>query len=155
MTQGEVVALMGAPDRRASPDRIEGQTWDAYWYVASRIIGRGREVRIDFDPHCVRRIEELPYEQIQFDSESWLQSSEVRRGFMLDDLLDRHDLATMSRKQIVTLLGQPPESYGKRFGDLVWCLGPERGSLYPVDNDWLVIDVDERDQVTRVRVVSD
>lgn len=154
MTQDEVLEVMGKPDRRASPDRFQKETWDEWWYQARRLFSRNREIRIQFDPKKVDEVEELPYEQIPFDSEDWKRSSALRRGFMIDDLLDRHDLRGSTREALIELLGEPPDSYYDYVGDLVWCLGPQRGG-FAVDNDWLVIDLDEDGSVKTVCIIPD
>lgn len=155
MTHDEVLKSMGEPDSRASPDRWEKEKWDSWWYHARRLLSRDREIRIDFDPERVNGVEELPYEQIPFDSADWKRSSADRRGFMIDDLLDRHDLRRMTRASVVELLGEPPDSYMRRGGDLVWCLGPQRNSFFPVDNDWLVVNFNDDGSVKSVGIMSD
>jgi hypothetical protein len=155
MTHDEVLHVMGEPDNRASPDRWEKEKWDSWWYHARRLFRRNREIRIDFDPERVEHVEELPYEQIPFDSADWKRSSAERRGFMIDDLLDRHDLRKMNRAAVIELLGGPPDSYMRGGGDLVWCLGTERNSLFAVDNDWLVVNLNDDDSVKSVGIMSD
>lgn len=155
MTHDEVLRAMGEPDDRASPDRFEKEKWDSWWYHARRLFSRDRAIRIDFDPERVNGVEELPYEQIPFDSADWKRSSEERRGFMIDDLLDRHDLRRMIRAQLIELLGEPPASRMSRGGDLVWCLGTQRNSYFAVDDDWLVVNLNADSSVKSVGIMSD
>jgi len=155
MTHDEVLAAMGKPDQKANPDRWKKEEWDSWWYRARRLFWHDREVRIDFDPERVNGVEEQPYEQIPFDSADWKRSSALRRGFMIDDLLERHALRRMNRAAVVELLGEPPESSMGGGGDLVWCLGPQRSSLFPVDDDWLVINLNEDGSVKSVVIISD
>ncbi|MFI5403091.1 MAG: hypothetical protein ACHQ1G_09155, partial [Planctomycetota bacterium] len=105
MTHDEVLKTMGEPDQRANPDRFEKEKWDSWWYHAPRFFSHDREIRIDFDPERVDSVEELPYEQIPFDSADWKRSSAERRGFMIDDLLEHHDLRRMNRAAVIELLG--------------------------------------------------
>lgn len=37
---------------------------------------------------------------------------------------------------------------------MVYLLGPE-GGLFPIDNEWLLIDLDQQERVSGYRVVSD
>jgi hypothetical protein len=154
MTKTEVLQAMGTPDDRADPDRWEAEKWDAWWYHARRLLRRNREIRIDFDPDRVKAVEEIPHEQIPFDSADWKRSTTWRRCFMVDDLLDRHDLSKLNRVALVDLLGEPPDSYMRGGGDLVWCLGPER-SLFGVDNEWLVVNLNEDGSVKSVLIMTD
>lgn len=72
---------------------------------------------------------------------------------MVDDLLNRHKLAEMSRMQLEELLGQPssnesiqtPEEY-------IYYLGPERGFIC-IDDEWLDIKFNGERVISAIDVV--
>jgi hypothetical protein len=73
---------------------------------------------------------------------------------MVDDLLKRHSLDEMTRAEVVALLGEPDDTPYFREWDMVYWLGPERG-LIGIDSEWLVLRLDEHQQVIEHRVVTD
>ena len=94
-----------------------------------------------------------------FTSSAWQDSARVFsqepvRIRMIDDLLERHDLGTMDREAVVSLLGEPDETPYFRNWDMVYWLGPQRG-LIRIDSEWLVLRLDERQQVVEHRIVTD
>lgn len=94
-----------------------------------------------------------------FNSAAWQDSARVFseepvRLRMVDDLLGRHKLDEMTRAEVVALLGEPDKTpYFKEWGMVYW-LGPERG-LIGMDSEWLVLRLDEYQQVLAHRVVTD
>ena len=153
MTQDEVLAIMGEPDRRV--DGANGEP-RGFRYAASIPLRRDPEICVGFDP-VVWVVEEHPYQQIPFGSADWRKSSEVRRGFMIDDLLQRFDLIGMTRSEVIDLLGEPPEApaaYDDAW-DFVYCLGPQRGSFFRIDSDWLVLHFDEANRVKEFDIDTD
>jgi hypothetical protein len=94
-----------------------------------------------------------------FDSSAWQDSARVFsqdpvRIRMVDDLLKRHSLDEMTRAEVVALLGEPDDTPYFREWDMVYWLGPERG-LIGIDSEWLVLRLDEHQQVIEHRVVTD
>ena len=95
----------------------------------------------------------------EFDAELWRDSAQAYganpiRIRMVDDLLLRHDFLDWRREQVVSLLGEPPETgYFSQY-DLVYWMGPERG-LIRLDSEWLVFRLNEHGRVGEYRVVRD
>ncbi|MGD8191228.1 hypothetical protein ACQCN2_14710 [Brevibacillus ginsengisoli] len=89
--------------------------------------------------------------QNSFHHERW-RTEQDKRVFMVDDLLQRHNLSGMNRQAIYELLGNPSETeYFKEKDNIVYWLGPGRG-LVGIDNEWLVIWFDANDRVTRYEI---
>lgn len=89
-----------------------------------------------------------------FDASRWQKQHDVR-VYMVDDLLEHHQLQGMSRKEVLQLLGQPEDTaYFKQQNNIVYWLGPERG-LVRIDSEWLVIWFNRDDHVTSVKVTRD
>src|SRR5262245_55078497 len=75
-----------------------------------------------------------------FDSASWKasltsDSLDPIRLRMVDDLLHRHRLRGMTREEVVSLLGTPPETNYFRDYDLVYWLGSE-GGYFSLNSEW-------------------
>jgi hypothetical protein len=64
---------------------------------------------------------------------------------MVDDLIASGRLDGLTRAEVVALLGEPlPRGSfpaGAMYTDMHYYLGPERG-LFPIDSEWLFIDLD-------------
>lgn len=90
-----------------------------------------------------------------FNAAEWKDppSSNTRLS-MIDALLQTHDLKGMTRAEVVGLLGEPPATDYFRHWDLVYFLGPQRGSLR-IDSEWLVLKLDENGRVAEWRVATD
>jgi hypothetical protein len=73
---------------------------------------------------------------------------------MVDDLLTRHSLRGMSRDSVERLLGPRDSTAYFRDWDLVYWLGPERGSIR-IDSEWLVLKLDADGRVSDCRIVRD
>lgn len=104
-------------------------------YAAHRLFSRNREIQIDFDPARVSSVQELPYEQIPFDSADWKRSCAERRGFMIDDLLDSSPEDEPG----------PDDRAARRASRLphVTRRWHPRHSLFPIDDDWLVVSLNQ------------
>jgi len=93
----------------------------------------------------VSRLSEGLHERVSrlsesFDSASWKtsltsDSLDPIRLRMVDDLLHRHRLRGMTREEVVSLLGTPPETNYFRDYDLVYWLGSE-GGYFSFDSAW-------------------
>lgn len=70
----------------------------------------------------------------RFDPKLWANSKPADRYYMARYLVDQHALAGLTREEVVAKLG---EASGDAY--MLYDLGPERGSLFKVDNDWLEI----------------
>ena len=72
-----------------------------------------------------------------FTVEKWL-NSDIRVD-MVDDMLEKYDLHGLTKKEIISLLGdETQDAYFKEDNNMVYWLGPERG-LISIDSEWLVI----------------
>jgi hypothetical protein len=47
------------------------------------------------------------YDPVPFSREAWMASGPEQRGYMVNDLLDKHPLEGMSQDQVLALLGTP------------------------------------------------
>ena len=98
-----------------------------------------------------------------FDSASWKtsltsDSLDPIRLRMVDDLLHRHRLRGMTREEVVSLLGTPPETnYSNYFRgyDLVYWLGSEGGYLSLNSEWWLAIQFGGNGRVSKTALVRE
>jgi hypothetical protein len=83
---------------------------------------------------------------------------------MVDDLTAHHELVGLKRDDLVVLLGPPDDveafrERSRRADDKTWDvgyeLGPQRGSIIRIDNDWLLLDLDTTGKVQRFIVTHD
>ena len=88
-----------------------------------------------------------------FDAAAW-QADPDDRGPMADRLLARGTLDGLTRKQVVELLGEPPDTDYFRDWDLVYCLGMERG-LFSIDSEWLLLRLGPDGRVAEARINTD
>jgi hypothetical protein len=91
-----------------------------------------------------------------FVQSDWMDTTMARgrlavRGCMVDDLLERHELRGMQRKDVIALIGEPQPSDLFPEYDMVYWLGPERG-LVGIDSEFLVMKVDKSGRVTSVEL---
>lgn len=95
--------------------------------------------------------------QVPFHSETWkshLADKDTVKQQMVKDLLSNYNLVGMSKTEIVSLLGLPPQTqYFKDYHFVYW-LGPEQ-SLISIDSEWLGIQFDSADQVVRLDLLKD
>ncbi|MHC4778083.1 MAG: hypothetical protein ACYTFG_05835 [Planctomycetota bacterium] len=91
-----------------------------------------------------------------FDPETWGEyRSEGRHAkcrTMAVDIVRRDLLKDMDREGVAKLLGKPD---WERKSSSLYNLGPERGSLFPADDDWLVVDFGENGRVTHCVIRPD
>lgn len=91
-----------------------------------------------------------------FDQAQWKNAdlNGRARADMVPDLQKRYRLQGMTRSQITALLG-PPTPTDKWTGtDMIYVLGND-GSIFPIDNEWLLIKLDPQGHVASVRRVTD
>lgn len=96
-----------------------------------------------------------PYPSTAFSSRLW-QNDESNRVELIDDLMDKHLLDSLTHTRVIELLGEPIQesAYFKKSGrDMIYCLGPERHP-FGVDSEWLLIWL-ENDKVIRYEVWTD
>jgi hypothetical protein len=91
-----------------------------------------------------------------FDRDRWLKADlgTRERADMVEDLLKTHSLRGMHRAEIVALLGPPTLTDKWEGTEMRYVLGPD-GSYTPIDNEWLLIELDRQDRVARYEVVPD
>jgi hypothetical protein len=92
-----------------------------------------------------------------FDSDRWKQAERLDdqvRVQMIDHLVWSGKLDGLSRGELVALLGAPSNAGYFRDRDYVYWLGNER-SLFSIDSEWLVVDVDASGRVSHYEVVRD
>ena len=91
-----------------------------------------------------------------FDTSVWKNSttSSSIRLRMADDLINERKLNGLTRKEVVTLLGEPTKTgYFKEY-DLVYHLGPERGFI-SIDSEWLVLKLGADGRIERAAIAHD
>lgn len=88
-----------------------------------------------------------PAGSARFDRERWAKADLTgrERAEMMPSLLRDHPLKGMTRAEVVNLLGQPTITDTKT--QMVYVLGND-GSYTPIDNEWLLIDLDGQARVT-------
>ena len=92
-----------------------------------------------------------------FDPTAWQDEGQVQQGIrlgMADRLIARGTLKTMTRTEVVKLLGEPPKTDYFRDWDLVYWLDPERGFM-SIDSEWLVLRLDADERVVDCGIVRD
>lgn len=77
----------------------------------------------------------------RFDTPTWLSTRAEQRYYMARFLLDSGVLTGKSRAEVLSMLGKPDSgSVDPSSTDwMLYCLGPERGSMFRIDDDWLEI----------------
>lgn len=85
----------------------------------------------------------------RFDRAAWKNAdlSGRARADMLEDFLDRYPLKGMTRRELIALLGEPSARQGMQGAEMVYVLGND-GSYFPIDNEWLLIDLDRQGRVS-------
>ncbi len=76
------------------------------------------------------------------------------RADMLPDFIKRYGLKGMARQQVVALLGPPTATDKWRGTDMIYVLGND-GSIFGIDNEWLLISMDRHDRVSSYRRTVD
>ncbi|MEB2492573.1 hypothetical protein SOP93_15495 [Peribacillus frigoritolerans] len=90
----------------------------------------------------------------RFTTERWLNDVEGR-VYLVDDLINEHELIGMTKDEVFTLLGSPTETeYFKEEDNVVYYLGAERG-IIRIDSEWLVIWFDGSDKAMKYELRTD
>ncbi|RZJ31920.1 MAG: hypothetical protein EON85_02585 [Brevundimonas sp.] len=92
----------------------------------------------------------------RFDAGRWRDADLAtrERAEMAEDLIRSHRLDGLDRTAVVALLGDATPSDAGGNGTMVYVLGPD-GSRFPIDNAWLLIELDAQERVESYRVVVD
>lgn len=103
------------------------------------------------------------YEPITFTPDTWQVAVANNRGFMLDDMLAKHQLVGMDHASIIALLGPPDREFddptlpGHKYMtyDLGWRhVNPD--ALFKTESvTWLRLTVDDSTKVTEVSILRD
>jgi amino acid transporter len=102
---------------------------------------------------CVVLLGVYEYES-RFTAERWLNDDE-ERVYLVDDLINEHELIGMTKEEVFTLLGSPTETeYFKEEDNVVYYLGAERG-IIRIDSEWLVIWFDGSDKAMKYELRTD
>lgn len=97
---------------------------------------------------------------LKFDTATWSDTSlgpkklGEARWRMHEDLLANHLRVGMSRAEVARLLGPPTRWDNVHEGFSEYDLGPNH-SLFPIDDDWLVINFDNKGVVSDVVIRPD
>ncbi|MBX9954617.1 hypothetical protein H7T43_06795 [Peribacillus simplex] len=90
----------------------------------------------------------------RFTTERWL-NDDKGRVYLVDDLINEHELIGMAKDEVFTLLGSSTETeYFKEEDNVVYYLGDERG-IIRIDSEWLVIWFDASDKVMKYELRTD
>lgn len=91
-----------------------------------------------------------------FDKRAWMNADLTgrARADMLRDFLKRHPLKGKTRREVVSLLGEPDRTDKWRSAEMIYVLGND-GSFLPIDHEWLLIDLDGRQRVVSYRRAPD
>ncbi|WP_413021327.1 hypothetical protein [Peribacillus frigoritolerans] len=90
----------------------------------------------------------------RFTTERWLNDIEGR-VYLVDDLINEHELIGITKDEVFTLLGSPTETeYFKEEDHVVYYLGDERG-IIRIDSEWLVIWFDGSDKAMMYELRTD
>lgn len=90
----------------------------------------------------------LLYSQGKFDRETWMEKPDERVK-MVDHFLTHNNLKGKTKRQIISLLGQPnDDGYSKENNNIVYYLGDEKG-FFESDSEWLVIWFDKQEKVNK------
>ena len=79
-----------------------------------------------------------------FSKEAWLNEPN-KRVELINDLLKNYEIKGKTREEIIALLGDPLEKspYFQESGrDMIYLLGPERGTIFGLDSEWLLLWLD-------------
>jgi len=100
----------------------------------------------------------------KFDSVSWLSESSTNpdnnsiseREKMLKDLVE-NVLPGKTKDEIEKILGKSLETtyFASMDKDLIYYMGPERGSFINIDSEWLLIWLDESGRYKKYKLMND
>lgn len=93
----------------------------------------------------------------RFNRDKWASlvthDQQKRRYYMAKDLVSSRCLIGKKYDEIVTILGKPDRNTTQVY--LLYYLGPERGSLFKIDSDWLEIQFDKENAVVTTLIRPD
>ncbi|TKH03297.1 hypothetical protein FC682_11070 [Peribacillus simplex] len=96
----------------------------------------------------------LGVNESRFTTERWLNDVEGR-VYLVDDLINEHELIGKTKVEVITLLGSPTATeYFKEKDNVVYYLGAERG-IIRIDSEWLVIWFDGSDKAMKYELRTD
>ena len=91
-----------------------------------------------------------------FDSQRWRNADlhTRERANMVGSLVKDRRLDGMDRSSVVALLGEPTPTDKWDGSEMIYVLGPD-GSMFPIDNEWLLIELDQQGRVAGYQVRPD
>jgi outer membrane protein assembly factor BamE (lipoprotein component of BamABCDE complex) len=100
--------------------------------------------------------------KILFDKEAWKESKAIEkqrtvRSQMIDDLLQKYQFKSMTKEEIIDLLGKPiipQDRYTKEEWDMLYLLGLERYGAWSLDDEFLAFKFDEDGKVSHFRATT-
>ena len=98
--------------------------------------------------------------RLSFNSTTWkntpsIHSLDSMRLRMVEDLLKTHSILGKSKEEMVALIGEPDQTEYFKTRDMVYMLGQETDSYFAIDSQWLVLDLNESDNVIAFKIVTD
>jgi len=102
----------------------------------------------------------VDFEPMPFDSAVWRATASESthdsiRVRMVDDYLATHSPIGRTRDEVAADLGEPHDTARFHEYDMVYRLGLERDSAFPIDSEWLVIRLDENAMVSEALLTTD
>lgn len=91
-----------------------------------------------------------------FDPQKWRDADlDTReRANMVGSLVKARHLDGMDRASVVALLGEPTPTDKWDGSKMIYVLGPD-GGMFPIDNEWLIIELNEQGRVSGYQVRPD
>lgn len=102
----------------------------------------------------------IDFEPMPFDSAVWRATASESthdsvRLRMVDDYLATHSPIGRTPDEVTADLGEPDDTGYFHEYDMVYRLGLERNSAFPIDSEWLVIRLDQDTRVSEARLSTD
>lgn len=76
------------------------------------------------------------------------------RANMVGSIVETRRLDGMDRASVVALLGQPTLTDKWASSEMIYVLGPD-DSMFPIDNEWLIIELNQQGRVSGYQVRAD
>jgi hypothetical protein len=92
----------------------------------------------------------------RFDEQAWKNAdlNGRERAELLDDFTSRYHLEGMAEAEVLKHLGPPTQTDKWGGADMIYVLGNDC-SYMPIDNEWLVIDLNDQGRVESFKRTRD